>query len=98
MCKHFSPQHFDKGIAHLRGFMSIYSNSFQSHDDKILYKLKRRKQKCLKYFRHLLFYLHNDASLHEHYERSTENINLILDNYITEVADRFGEYYFSSYS
>lgn len=97
MCRKFDKRSYDKGMIYLKDFMAKYSNSFDSRHS-ILSKMKRRKQKVMYYFRRMLFRLHNDADLYENLQHSLETINLILDNYLAEAADRKGEYYFKMYS
>ena len=85
-------------MANLKMFMAIYTNSFTDVNDNTLKKMKKYKQKTIYYFRRIVFRLHNDLELHENLENSIEKVNIILDNYLVETADRKGQYYFKMYS
>lgn len=98
VCKKFDENSHRKGLIHLKDFMGYYSNSFTNIDHNILDKMKKRKHKCIYYFRRILFRLHNDVNLYEKLSNSIEHLNTILDNYLVEASDRKGQYYFQMYS
>ena len=98
ICNKFDKRSYTKGMANLKMFMAIYTNSFTDVNDNTLKKMKKYKQKTIYYFRRIVFRLHNDLELHENLENSIEKVNIILDNYLVETADRKGQYYFKMYS
>ena len=97
-CNSFDKRSYNKGLSHLKNFMTIYTNSFKEINDNTLQKMKKIKHKTIYYFRRILFRLHNDLQLHETLEISIETLNILLDNYLVETAHRKGKYYFKMYS
>ena len=98
LCANFDKRSYTKGISKLKIFMSMYTNSFKDINDNTLDKMKKSKHKAIYYFRRILFRLNNNLEMHENLEKSIEKINILLDNYLIETADRKGQYYFKLYS
>lgn len=81
-CAQFDPRGAEKVNRYCKKFFVTLSESY-IHEDK-LNKLISVKKKIMKYIHNMKFRIHNDANLVHEFETAVENIDNILDNYITE--------------
>jgi hypothetical protein len=81
-CSEFDNRGGDKIQYYVRKFYITLSEVYVKSEK--LPKLVVYKQKVMKYIHNMKFRIHNDANLIHEFDTATDNINNILDNYITE--------------
>jgi len=84
-CKTFDERGAYKIDLYTRKFFLVLSECYVN--DKKLPKLLDIKKRLMRYVHNMKFRIHNDANLIHEFESSTENINQILDNYITQAYE-----------
>lgn len=84
-CSKFDPRGAEKIDQYTKKFFRTLSESYV--DQNKLSKLMFCKRKLMKYIHNMKFRIHNDANLIHEFETATENIESIIDNYITQAYE-----------
>jgi hypothetical protein len=83
---------YNKGISHLKRFLSYWSESFTKNTCDV-YKLKKHRTASLKYMRRIPLRLDNDYHSEITLVTNLSNLELVLDNYIFEATERCNSFY-----
>lgn len=83
----FDKSNYNKAMKHLKMFLAYYSKSFE--DDSMFEKMKYQHLRCIKYLNRMLFSIPNSMRRYTYMKTAIENMDLILKNYLSEVASKY---------
>ena len=90
----FDRKNYDKSMKHIKLFLMYYSQSFDNID--MFEKMKTQHSQIQKYLNRMLFSIPNSMRRYNYMKNSVENLNLIFQKYITEVAEKYEIQYITS--
>ena len=90
--KEFDIKNYEKAMKHIKLFLMYYSQAF---DDKQMFeKMKNQHNDIIKYLNRMLFSIPNSMRRYLYMKNAKENINIIFQKYLKEIAEKYEMQYF----